>query len=124
MPCPICKKEHNFTVEEALSRLENGPEEIRVALAGAGHEELEWAPPEAWSPRQIVTHLLDTEIVFSMRYRRILAGDDGDLPAFDQERWAAACSAGRNLPQVMTTFEYLRQDNVALLRIAAMSDPA
>ena len=123
MPCPICKKEHDFTVEEALNRLEKGPEEVRVALAGAGHDELNWAPPGAWSPHQVVTHLLDTELVFGTRYRKILAGDEGELAAFDQERWTAACSAGRNLAHVLTTFEYLRQDNVALLRIAALSDP-
>ena len=122
MACPICKKEHNFTVEEALERLEKGPAEVRAALAGAGTEEVNWSPPGAWSPRQVATHLLDTELVFSTRYRKILAGDEGELAAFDQERWAAACSAGRDLTHVLGTFDHLRRDNVAMLR-AALADP-
>ncbi len=124
MSCPFCHKEHELTVEESLDRLERGPAEVRAALAGAGEAELNWAQPGRWSPRQVAFHLLDTEIIYSTRFRKILAEDDAELPAFDQERWAAACSDGRDLANALSAFEALRQDNVALLRAAATAPAA
>lgn len=123
MPCPFCKKDHDYSVEEALDRLAGGPAQVRAALAGAGEEELNWSPPKAWSPRQVAVHLLDTELVYGLRMRKILSNDDGVLPAYDQDSWAAALTAGRDLVHVLDTFEHLRKDNLNLLR-AAVATPA
>ena len=123
MPCPFCKQEHNFTVKEALRRLERGPKEVRAALKGATKAELNWAQPGRWSPRQVAFHLLDTELVYSTRFRKLLAQDGGELPAFDQNLWTANCTAGRDMAHALDTFDRLRRDNVAMLRAAA-AEPA
>lgn len=123
MPCPFCKQEHNFSIEEALDRLAQGPAQIRAALEGGGEEELNWARPGRWSPSQVVFHLLDTELVYSTRFRKLLAQDGGELPAFDQNLWTDTCTAGRDLANALDTFERLRRDNVAMLR-AAVRNPA
>ena len=119
MPCPFCQKEHDFTVEEALARLDGGPAEVRAALAGAGDAELNWSQPGRWSPRQIAFHLLDCELIYGTRFRKILAEEDAVLPAFDQNLWSEACTAGRDLANALDAFERLRRDNVAMLRAAA-----
>jgi hypothetical protein len=116
MTCKFCQQDHNWSVEEALTRLARGPAEIRHALSGAGEEELRWAPPKAWSPFQVAVHLLDTELIYGVRFRKILSEPGGPLPAFDQDKWAEACSGGRDLRAVLDTFELLRKDNLALLR--------
>lgn len=41
-----------------------------------------------WSPRQILTHLADTEIVFAMRLRQAVAEDNHVIQPFDQDAWA------------------------------------
>ena len=117
MTCPICKLDHNWTFEEALDRLAKGPAMIRQALAKADAQELRWSPvPGKWSPLQVAVHLLDTELVYGVRARKILSEENGALPAFDQDLWAAACTEGRDLERVLKTFELLRADNVGLFR--------
>ncbi len=121
MACPFCKKEHEWGVEEALERLERGPAEVRAALSGVGAEELAYNEPKpgGWSTQQIISHLVDCEIVFSTRFRLMLAQDDPALPAFDQNLWAERLQAGREANNMLATFELLRRQNLGLLRAAA-----
>ncbi|SRR6266404_3915144 len=117
MACPFCHHDHNWTIEEALDRLAKGPALVRAALANPAKDELAWAPaPGKWSPKQVVVHLLDTELVYGVRARKILSEDDGVLLAYDQDRWAAACTDGREAARAMDTFEALRADNIGLFR--------
>lgn len=120
MPCPFCKQEHSYTVEEALDMLADGPRKVREAVASASEPELVLAEPKpgGWSASQVVTHLMDTEIVYSLRIRKILAEDEGVLPAFDQERWTAALGQGREFSDLLETFALLRKQNLGLLRAA------
>lgn len=118
MSCPFCQLEHNFSVAEAIDQLAAGPAKVRAALAGASAEAVNWAPPKAWSAKQVAVHLLDTELVYGVRFRKILSDDDGVLLAYDQDSWTAACTEGRDLASVLDTFEMLRKDNVGLLRAA------
>lgn len=120
MACPLCKKEHTETLAQALEALERGPQLVREALAGSREHELATAEPKpgGWTAAQVAIHLMDTEVVISVRVRKILAEDDPELPAFDQNAWTAALSKGRNLKDVLQTFELLRKQNVALARAA------
>lgn len=120
MPCPFCQKEHNETLEQILEAMERGPQAIREALAGATEHELAFAEPKpgGWSPAQVATHVMDCEVIQSVRFRKLLAEDDPVLPAFDQNRWAAALMGGRQLADVLQTHELLRRQNVGLLRAA------
>lgn len=117
MTCPICQHEHNWSMEEALDRLSKGPAIIRQAMAGADAKELRWPPaPGKWSVLQVVVHLLDTEMVYGVRIRKILSEDNPPVIAYEQDQWAAACTEGRDLERVMQAFELLRADNVGLFR--------
>lgn len=120
MACPFCQKEHAYSVEEALDRLARGPLLVREALAGAGDRELDFAEPKpgGWNPAQVATHLMDTEIVYSLRLRKLLAEDDPPLPAFDENLWNAALQGGRELVDTVEAFELLRKQNVGLVRSA------
>lgn len=120
MACPFCKKEHTHSVEESLDRMAQGPQKIREALAGASDKELAFAEPKpgGWTPKQVAAHLMDTELVWSVRFRKLLAEDNPALPGFDQEKWAALAGE-RNLDDILKVHEGLRKQNVSMLRAAA-----
>lgn len=120
MPCPFCLKEHEYGLEEALKKLANGPSLMQAALAGINERELTFAEPKpgGWTPFQVAAHVMDAEVVFSVRFRLLLAEENPVLPAFGQERWAAALQKGRTLDDVLLTFELLRKQNLALVQTA------
>lgn len=120
MACPFCHKEHEYGLEEALNRLARGPKLLREAVADASERELAFPEPKpgGWTPFQVAAHLMDTEVVYSMRFRKLLAEDNPVLPAFDQERWAAALQYGRSLADILHTYELLRKQNLGLLQAA------
>ena len=45
--------------------------------------------PGKWSPREIICHLADTELVFAFRLRQSLAEPYHVIQPFDQDQWAA-----------------------------------
>ncbi len=119
MACPICQHEHNWGIEEAIDRLARGPAMIRQAMAGADDKELRWSPMAGkWSVLQIAAHLLDTELVYGVRIRKILSEDHQPIIAYEQDQWAAACTEGRDMEVVLRAFEALRADNIGLFRAA------
>lgn len=74
---------------EPFSVQEGTVGELRRLTGGLSREDL--TRPEApgkWSVLQVVCHLADTEIVYGYRMRLILAEDDPDVPAYDQDLWA------------------------------------
>ena len=45
--------------------------------------------PGKWSPREVICHLADTELVFAFRLRQSLAEPFHTIQPFDQDGWAA-----------------------------------
>lgn len=119
MACPFCHKEHTYGFEEALTKLERGPSLVRDAVAGAGETEASFCEPKpgGWSANNVVGHLLDCEMVYSVRFRKLLAEDAPQLPAFDQDRWAGLGGAAA-LEEKLRALELLRRLNIALVRAA------
>jgi len=50
--------------------------------------------PGKWSLRDVVGHLIDTERMFSFRALSMARSEGIDLPAMDQDEWAATSNAG------------------------------
>ncbi|MDX1494282.1 MAG: DinB family protein [Longimicrobiales bacterium] len=48
-----------------------------------------------WSLREVVGHMVDTERMFAFRGLSMARSDDVDLPAMDQDEWAARSNAHR-----------------------------
>jgi hypothetical protein len=88
-------------------------EQLSAALGPVRMEE----PPAAgkWSPREILCHLADCEIVFSYRLRQALAEPHHVIQPFDQDLWAANYE-GYDPQAAMMTFSCVRQWNLVLLR--------
>jgi hypothetical protein len=70
--------------------------------------------PGKWSPRQIVCHLVDCEIVFAYRLRQALSEDHHVIQPFDQDRWAENYE-GYDTPTALRVFAAVRDWNVHLI---------
>jgi DinB family protein len=79
--------------------------------------------PGKWSPREIVCHLADCEIVFAFRLRQALAQAHHVIQPFDQDAWAATYG-GQTVESAHAVFTTVRQWNLALLRVATAADLA
>jgi DinB family protein len=101
-----------------LERFRRGAELVAVATTGAAGSMLDYTPGEGkWGIRTIVCHLADTEIVFAMRIRQMLAEDNPIIPAIEQDLWAERLDySKRKLSQAIETFRRTRADNYELLK--------
>lgn len=119
------------TVEQYKQRMmeylgEQKPLKVQAATAGkierllkrARRARLRKRPaPGKWSVAEILAHLADVEIVVGWRMRSILGAPGTPIAAFDQDKWAAACSYAKRDPQMsLRVFRTLREANLRLLK--------
>lgn len=105
-------------ITDLLERFRRGAEIVAVSITGAAGPELDFVPqPGAWSIRQIVAHLADSEIVGTMRFRRVIAEEHPALEAYDQNAWAERLDyTKRKTSQALETFRRIRGENYDLLK--------
>jgi uncharacterized damage-inducible protein DinB len=77
--------------------------------------------PGKWSIREIIAHLADCELVFSIRLRQALAEQHAVIQPFDQEIWAQRY-APYDLTAALTLFQATRNWNIRLLSTATEDD--
>jgi hypothetical protein len=66
---------------EILTILTGGPDDVAAAVAGLDDATLRHKPsPEEWCVKEIVAHLLETELLFTRRVSAILAHNGPGLP--------------------------------------------
>jgi hypothetical protein len=89
-----------------IERYNAAPQRLRAAVRGLDPAALDHAPaPGEWTPRQIILHLVDADLVAAMRIRQLLAEEGPSLPAFDQEAWAARLDHGEGEAVVAAAVE-------------------
>jgi len=89
---------------------------LRDLAAQLGPQKLDRSPaPGKWSPREILCHLADCEVVFAVRLRQTLAQPHHVIQPFDQDDWARQY-ASFTAEQALAVFASLRQWNEALIR--------
>lgn len=105
-------------VAELLERFRRGPELVASMLTGAAGSEVDFRPaPEAWSVRQIVAHLADSEMVGAYRFRKVMAEDNPAIEWYDEKAWAEKLDyAKRKYSNSLETFRRTRAENHELLR--------
>jgi hypothetical protein len=118
MPCPICKKEHASDTPGILRKMASSPRRLEKASSAASPARVSKRPaPDKWSAKEIICHLMDCEVVYGVRYRKILAEPNPELVPFDQDAWAANLNYGNQpLKAVQAAFSALRNAHVAMFR--------
>jgi uncharacterized damage-inducible protein DinB len=90
-----------FATQRAL------PDRLSAALAGLPDEAIDFRPgPAEWSAREVLAHLVHSEIVYGYRYRSIVAEPEAPIAGYDQERWTPRTPERRW--DVATLLEHLR----------------
>ena len=105
------------TPADLLERFRGGAHLVEQALDGLAESEIDYHPsPEAWSVRQLMAHLADSEVVAAWRFRRLIADHEPALEAFDEKRWAAHLGYDRrDTFENLASFRRLRAENYGLL---------
>jgi hypothetical protein len=105
-------------LSDLLERFRRGAELLAMATTGAAGAVLDFhAEGHAWTVRQIVCHLADSEAVAFMRLRQLLAEENPTLQYFDDEAWARNLDYGKRKVSIgLETFRRLRSDNHELLK--------
>jgi hypothetical protein len=108
--------------QDARAVIAATPGLLHQAVCALTPEQLE-APraPGKWSPREIVAHLADCELVFAFRLRQTLAEPNHTVQPFDQGIWADHYAA-YTLPEALELFRAIRQWNLKLIGTLSAAD--
>lgn len=71
--------------------------------------------PEKWSVKEVVQHLIDSEIIFNYRALRFARQDATPLPGFEQDAYVANAQADRHaLSDLLAHFSAVRKTTLLL----------
>jgi len=90
--------------------------ELERVLEGVSEQELRTEPEAgAWSPRDVFSHLADSDLVTGVRVRMIVTQDRPALVGYDQDAWTARF--GQQDPTARETIERWQALRRANLRV-------
>jgi hypothetical protein len=101
--------------KQMLARYGEGIATIHAALEGVTDAELDRRPaPDAWTAREIVHHLADSETNSFIRLRRLVAEDDPVIIGYDEQLWAARLHYERPIESPLATLAAVRAASLDL----------
>jgi hypothetical protein len=93
-------------------------DEVARMVDQVSPEQLERRPAAGeWSPREVLSHLADSDLVHAVRVRMIVTQDQPTLVGYDQEAWTARF--GGLDPDALATVERWKSLRLANLRLYA-----
>ena len=101
---------------ELIAQYRDGYSVVAEALLKITPEELDARPrPGAWTPREIVHHLADSEMTSAVRLRRLLAEERPVIQGYDQDEFARRLHYDRPHEASLELFRYARMSTAELL---------
>jgi len=107
--------------QAVISQYEQAGWRLRLAIAGLSQQDLNWKPTDRklglWSIQQIVLHLMDSDLIWTDRAKRVIAEENPRLIGYDETKFANNLhydlwSAG----DAVTIFELNRKNFANVLR--------
>jgi uncharacterized damage-inducible protein DinB len=76
-----------------IDQYEAGGAKLRAAIAGLSRDDLLWLPDKdagvgLWSIRQIVIHMMDSDLIWASRMKCIIAEDHPRIIGYDEKKFA------------------------------------
>lgn len=102
----------------AMSMLESQPAELRSMLGELDEERGSYAYAEGkWTLKELLSHIIDGERIFSYRILRISRGDETPIEGFEQDDYITNSNANnRPLDDLISEFELERKANMLMFR--------
>ena len=102
--------------EQLIAQYEDGYRVVAEALVQITPEELDAHPlPQAWSARQIVHHLGDSEMIAAVRFRVLIAEDRPAIKGYDQDEYARRLHYERPYEASLELFRAARASTAELM---------
>jgi hypothetical protein len=102
--------------ERLIALYRDGYRAIVDALHGADEEALDARPREgAWTAREIVHHLADSEMTAAVRLRLLLVEDRPQIRGYDQDAFVRRLSFDRPHESSLMAFRYARECTAQIL---------
>ncbi|CAN5515555.1 putative metal-dependent hydrolase [soil metagenome] len=103
-----------------LDHYATGADAVDAALEGATDEDLDRRPPSgAWTAREIVHHLADSEAMAYIRLRQLIAEDDPQIAGYDEPEWARRLHYDRPIEASVAVLRAVRTASHQLLSALA-----
>lgn len=101
---------------DLIRRYREGPAVLAAAVADAGDSELDRQLSDGgWTARQVVHHTADSEMTSAIRLRRLIAEDNPDLDAYDEELFARRLRYDRPIAASLAAVRAARESTVEIL---------
>ena len=102
--------------KKLIAKYRDGYAAVAEALLKITPEEMDARPtPDAWSTREIVHHLADSETTSAVRLRRLLAEDRPTIHGYDQDEFARRLHYERPYETSLELFKYARAATAEIL---------
>jgi len=98
-----------------IDRYAESYEALQIALFQLGNYGLDNAPPGEWTPRQIIHHLADAEVIRSARLRLLIGADEPRIPGFSEHEFASRMDYRRPLDASWGVLKAATDANIELL---------
>jgi hypothetical protein len=109
--------------QKLRQRYQNGHTAVVTSLAGITDAELDKRPAAgAWTPREVVHHLADSETNSYIRLRKLIAEDNPTLMAYDEAEWARRLHYGRSIEPSLAVLKAVRDASAQLLDALTPTD--
>jgi len=98
-----------------IKRYRDGYRVVKDALAGITLDELDRSASGEWTPRQIVHHLADSEMMSALRIRRLLTEDEPVIHGYDDAAFARKLTSDRPIEPSIEAMRWARETTAQLL---------
>lgn len=98
-----------------IARYREGYDAVERALEGIDDAELDRAADGEWTPRQIVHHLADAEMIGATRLRRLLAEPNAVIEGYDEKAFAETLTKDRPIAASLEALRWARETTIELV---------
>jgi hypothetical protein len=106
-----------LAADDVIGQLAAQTDEIRSTIDGLPEEKGRFAYAEGkWTIKEVLSHLIDGERIFSYRILRISRGDETPIEGFEQDSYIENSNANnRSFADLLDEFDRQRQANLLMI---------